>query len=189
MASDIYDNAELEKMGIRVGRNVRIHKTALFFGTNITIGDNVRIDSYSIITSGKPVLLGNYIHIGAGSHIFGTEGIKMDNYSGLSPRCSIFTSTDDYCQGYMTNPTIPHKFKKVFTAPVHLQKHVIIGCGSVILPGVTLCDGASVGALSLVNKNVEAYSVVAGTPIQEVGKRDKQQLSKIEEAFRAWQNG
>ena len=183
MISDTYDKAELEKMGMEIGQNVRIHKTVLFFGTNIFIGNNVRIDCYSIITSNKAVILGDYIHIGAGTHIFGTEGIAIDDYCNISSRCSIFTKSDDFTDGYMTNPTVPEKFKKVYAAPVHLQKHVIIGCGSIILPGVTLHEGASVGALSLVNKNVESYSIAAGIPIHETGKRDKRQLSKIEKAF------
>ena len=188
MAPDIYDTAELKKMGIHIGRNARIHKTALFFGNNITIGDNVRIDCHAVISANAPVILGNHIHLCAGVYIFGSAGVAIDDYCNLAPRCSIFTESDDYTDGYMTNPMIPDDFRKVHAGRVHLKKHVIIGCGSVVLPRVTLYEGASVGALSLVNRDVEAYSVVAGTPIHEVGKRDSQRLSKIEKAFRAWQD-
>ena len=185
MPADFYTSAELEKMGLLIGTNVRIHRTVLFFGNNVTIGNNVRIDCYTVITSNKPVVMGDYIHLGAGSHIFGEAGVTINDYCNISSRCSIFTKSDDFTDGYMTNPTIPDEFKNVYGAPVHLQKHVIIGCGSIVLPGVTLYEGASVGALSLVNKNVEAYAIVAGTPVHEAGKRDKNQLSRMERAFKA----
>jgi len=178
-----YTERELTEMEITFGENVRIHRTVLFFGNNIDIGSNVRIDCYSVITSGKPVILGNYIHMGAGVHVFGTEGVKMDDYSGLSSRCSIFTSTEDYVEGYMTNPTVPDSFKKVFAAPVHLKKHVILGCGSIVMPGVTLKEGVSVGAMSFVNKDARPYTIIAGTPAREIGKRNKEQLSKMEKAL------
>lgn len=89
----------------------------------------------------------------------------MADFSGLSPRCSIFTSMEDYVEGHMTNPTIPCEFKKVKTASVKLEKHVIVGSGSIIMPGITLKMGASVGALSFVNKDVPGFHIVGCTPI------------------------
>jgi dTDP-4-amino-4,6-dideoxy-D-glucose acyltransferase len=182
-----YTEKELSDMGIRFGDNVRIHRTVLFFGENVQIGSNVRIDCYSVITSDKSVILGSNIHIGAGGHIFGTAGVTLHDFCNLSSRCSIFTASDDYTQGYMTNPTVPEEFKRTTAAPVVLEKHVIIGCGSIIMPGVTLEMGAAVGALSFVNKDVQAFHIVAGTPIRTLGQRNKDRLMEMEGLFEAGQ--
>ena len=45
-----------------------------------------------------------------------------------------------------------------------IGKHVVIGSNSVILPGVTLNDGSSVGAMSLVNKSIDGPYIFAGIP-------------------------
>jgi galactoside O-acetyltransferase len=179
-----YTEKELSDMGIRFGDNVQIHRTVLFFGKNVQIGSNVRIDCYSLITSDKPVILGDHIHIGAGGHIFGAKGVTIHDYSNISSRCSIFTASDDYTQGYMTNPTVPEEFKRTTSAPVVLEKHVIVGCGSIIMPGVTLGMGAAVGALSFVNKNVPEFHIVGGTPIRTLGIRNKDRLMEMEGRFR-----
>ena len=174
-------------MGIQFGDNVQIHRTVLFFGENVHIGSNVRIDCYSVITSEYPLILGNNIHIGAGVHIFGTAGVTIHDFCNISSRCSIFSTSDDYTQGYMTNPTIPNEFKRLTISPVVMEKHVIIGCGSIIMPGVTLGMGAAVGAQSFVNKDVPEFNIVGGTPIKTIGQRNKNKLLEMERLFEATQ--
>jgi len=48
-----------------------------------------------------------------------------------------------------------------------------VGAGSIILPGVTLHEGAAVGAMSLVNKDIEAWSIYAGVPAVFRKKRNR----------------
>ena len=76
----------------------------------------------------------------------------------------------------MTNPTIPEKFRKVRAGAVCVQKHGLIGCGSVIMPGVTIGLSASVGALSFVNKSVPDFAIVSGNPVRLIGKRNEKIL-------------
>ena len=52
-----------------------------------------------------------------------------------------------------------------------LKKHAIIGSGSVILPGVTIGTGTSVGALSFIHISLDSWSVYFGVPAQKVNKR------------------
>ncbi|MBN1304191.1 MAG: 2,3,4,5-tetrahydropyridine-2,6-dicarboxylate N-acetyltransferase, partial [Anaerolineales bacterium] len=47
-----------------------------------------------------------------------------------------------------------------------------IGTGSVILPGITIGEGAVVGANSVVTKNVEPYTVVGGVPAHFIKRVD-----------------
>ena len=61
-------------------------------------------------------------------------------------------------------------------------KHVIVGSGSVILPGVALEDGVAVGALSLVSKDCKAFGIYAGNPARRVKER-KRDLLELEKQF------
>lgn len=185
-----YSEQELSDLGIRFGRNVSIHRTVEFFGApNIVLGSNVRIDCHAVISAGQPVRLGSYIHLSAGAMIFGSEGVDIGDFAGLSSRVAIYTASDDYTEGHLTNPTVPEKYRKVHRGKVVLAPHVIVGAGSVILPGVTLHRGAAVGALSLVRKDVEAFQVVSGSPARTVATRNRELLDRLEKELLAEHGG
>lgn len=60
-------------------------------------------------------------------------------------------------------------------APVTLKKGCQIGMGSIIMPGVTVGEGAIVGACSVVTKDVPAWTIATGSPckvIKEIPKRE-----------------
>lgn len=172
----------LEKMGFAsIGQNVNISERASFYNTaNISLGSNVRIDDFCVLSAGAGgIFLGNYIHIAVYSSIMGVGKITLLDFCGLSSKVSIYSSNDDYSGAKMTNPTVPSRFTGVSHADVTLEKHVIIGASSIILPGVTLHEGAAIGALSLVNRDCEAFGIYAGTPAKRIGDR-KTDLKALE---------
>ena len=73
----------------------------------------------------------------------------------------------------MTNPMVPEEFTNVSHAAVTIGRHVIVGAGSVILPGVTLEEGVAVGALSLIIKKCQAFGIYSGTPAKRIKEREK----------------
>ena len=120
-----------------------------------SIGDNVRIDDFTIISAGKSVIIGNYVHIACYVSIIGSELIKISDFCGLSGRVSIYSSSDDYSGTFLSNPMVSETYTNVTSAPVILEKHVIVGCASVILPGLVIKEGTAIGALSLVQSSCE----------------------------------
>jgi galactoside O-acetyltransferase len=68
---------------------------------------------------------------------------------------------------------------------VVLGRHGLIGAGSVVLPGVTIGEGAAVGALSLVRKDVPPYAIVAGNPMRTLGQRSEERLRLLESELEA----
>lgn len=173
---------DIEKLGFAsVGHNIQISDRASFYGANrISLGNNVRIDDFCVLAAGiGGIELGKYIHIAIGSSLVGAGKITLSDFSGLSSRVSIYSSSDDYSGATMTNPTVPTKYKGVTNADVYLGKHAIIGCGSIILPGVTLEDGVAVGALSMVTKNCKAFGIYAGNPARRISER-KRDLIELE---------
>ncbi|SEH08550.1 acyltransferase [Candidatus Venteria ishoeyi] len=174
-----YTQEELEVLGFKyLGKNVCLSKkTSIYNPANISIGNYSRIDDFCILSAGDDgIEIGRNVHIAIFCSLMGNGLIKLADFSGLSSRVSIYSSNDDYSGNYMTNPTVPEQFINVTQAPVIMGKHVIIGAGSIILPGVTLHDGAGVGALSLVKKDCEAFNLYLGSPARKIGTRSRKVL-------------
>lgn len=185
MDSSIYSRKELLEIGFKsVGYNVLISKKVSLYGVNnISIGNNVRIDDFCLLTGGKGgIEIGSFIHIAAFCYISGQGGVEIRDYCNISSRNALYSSTDDYSGAYMTNPMIPSKYTNVIRNKVILQKHVIIGTGSTILPGVEIGEGTAVGAMSLINKSIEPWGIYAGIPARFIKPRNNNIL-KLEEFF------
>lgn len=181
--NSFYSERELEELGVReVGKNVLISRKCSIYGAeNIRIGNNSRIDDF-VILSGK-ICIGDYVHISAGTYLFGGEaGIEVNDFIAVSAHCCIYAVTDDYLGFGMTNPMIPEEYRKVTQEKVTLEKHVIIGAGSVVLPGVHIAEGGAFGSMSLINKSTKEWKVYMGVPIKEWKERKK--LTEMEAMFR-----
>ena len=172
--NSFYSEEELKSLGLKTyGNNVFISRFARFYGAeNISIGNNVRIDDFCIL-SGK-ITLHNYIHISAYTCLFGRKhGIEMYDFSGLSSRGAVYADTDDYSGFAMTNPMVPDEYRNIIGNKVVFKKHVLVGTESTVLPGVVLGEGSSVGCMSLVNKSIEPWGIYAGIPCKRIKNRDK----------------
>lgn len=176
--NSFYTKEELQAIGFKkLGNNVLISKKASIYSPElITIGNDVRIDDFCILSG--LITLENNIHIAAGCYLFaGDAGITMKDYSGLSSRSAIYAVTDDYSGNYYTNPTIPNELRRVIKKEVIIEKHVVIGTGSTILPGVKISEGCAIGAMSLINKDTEPWGIYVGIPCERIKGRSKRLLS------------
>ena len=79
----------------------------------------------------------------------------------------------------MTNPTIEMKYKNVNEKSIFISKHVIVGTNSVVLPGVKIAEGCSVGAMSMVTKSTKPWNIYFGAPAKIIKKRSRN-LLKLE---------
>lgn len=166
------EDLEFEELGI----NVKISRNILLLGAQrIRIGNNVRIDDFCTINvSGHGSLdIGDYVHIAGYSYISCSNSVSFGDFSGISQGVRIYTSSDDYSGESLTNPTVPEKYRSLNSGPVTLGSHVIIGSGSIVLPNVICNEGAAVGALSLVTKNLEAWHIYSGMPLKKLKARSQ----------------
>ncbi|RTE65233.1 acyltransferase [Amphritea opalescens] len=176
---------QLESVGFAsLGSNVLISdKASLYNPEKISIGSHVRIDDFCVISAGVDgIIIGDYVHIAVFSSLIGAGRIILSDFVNLSSRVSVYSSNDDYSGATLTNPMVPSEFKNVQSADVELKKHVIVGSGSVILPGVTLHEGVAIGALSLVSKNCEEFKIYSGVPARAIKNR-KKDLKAVEVEF------
>lgn len=175
--SSFYSEEELKTLGLKkYGKNVLISKKASIYSPDqIEIGDNVRIDDFTLLSG--TIVIGNYVHIAAYATLFsGDKRIELKDYVGVSSRSTIYSQTDDYSGEYMTNPTVPVDYKNVTKKEVILEKHALVGASCVVLPGVTVGEGTSVGAMSLINKSLDEWSIYVGIPCRKIGDRSKKIL-------------
>ncbi|MCV9917827.1 acyltransferase [Pseudomonas sp. BT-42-2] len=177
-----YSQEQLEAFGFkRLGSNVKISDKASIYNANeIEVGDNSRIDDFCVV-SGK-ISIGSHVHVAPFCLLAGGEkGIVMDDFSGLAYNAQVFTQSDDYSGRTMTNPTVPKNYKSEIKKEIYIGRHVIVGAGSVIFPGVTLAEGCSVGAMTLVRKSTAPWGVYVGNPARRVMERKKELLAKEQE--------
>jgi dTDP-4-amino-4,6-dideoxy-D-glucose acyltransferase len=168
-------NKELMEMGFgSLGRNLLLSSKGSYYNTkNIHLGDNVRIDDFCIVSAGEGgIRIGRNVHISAFASIVGQAPIDFEDFSGISNKVAVFSSTDDFSKG-MTNPTIPDRFRRLKHLPVRLGRHAVVGSNSVLLPGSELAEGTSVGALSVVRGKLEPWSVYMGNPVKRIMARSR----------------
>ncbi len=174
-----YTKEELGELGFKLfGNNVLLSRKASYYGVSrIEIGNNVRIDDFCVLSAGTGgIKIGNYVHIGVGSTLIGEGQIILQDFCGLSSRVAIYSSNDNYSGEHMTNPTIPEEFTGVIKGKVIIGRHVIIGSGSIVLPGVTINEGAAIAALSLVNEDCDSFYFYKGNPAKKIVPRSKKLL-------------
>ena len=182
----IYSIDEIVELGIKIPKNPKnifiSKKVSFHHAERISIGNDVRIDDFAILAGN--ISIGNFVHIAAGAILSGGEvGIVMEDFCGLSYRVSVFVASDDYSGESLTNPMIPSSFKCVNTSKIILQKHCIVGAGSVILPSSKgLSEGVSVGALSLVSRPTKPFGIYFGNPAKRILERSKNILT-LEKEF------
>jgi len=178
-----YSEANLRKIGFKhIGKNVKISdKSSIYEPEKIEIGDNSRVDDFCVLSGN--LKLGRNIHITVYCNLAGgEEGIIIDDFATLAYGVNLFTQSDDYLGYAMTNSTIPIEFKKEKKEKIHIHRHVIIGAGSYILPGVTLYEGTSVGSMSLMLKSSIPWKVYVGIPAKVVKDR-KKDILEIEKLY------
>lgn len=175
--TSFYSEQELSQLGLKsYGKRVLISRyVRIYSPENISIGDNVRIDDFCILSGN--IELGSYIHIAASCLLFGgNDGIVMEDYSGLSSRSAVYAESDDYSGDYFTNPMLPKAYRHIIGGGVIIKKHAIIGTGCSIMPGVIIGEGCAIGSMSLVNKSQDDWSICVGIPCKSIKDRSRKLL-------------
>jgi acetyltransferase-like isoleucine patch superfamily enzyme len=130
---------------------------------------------------------GRHFFVDYGSYLRNMNKISFGNGVFINRRCSFFGSyhvagaeiilgNNVIVGPYVTFWGAGHDYHSL-TLPdiaktITVGNNVWIGGGAVILPGVTIGEGAVIGASSVVTKDVEPYTVVAGNPAKTINKRN-----------------
>lgn len=141
----------LEARGILLGLNA---------GKNCTIAPDCFID----VPSG--LRMGHGVYINSGAVILAHAGVEIGDNTLIAPGVSLITA------GHDMSKTEKAFSEAIVAKPISIGKNCWICTGSIILPGVNIGDGAVVAAGSVVNHDVESFSIVAGIPAKKIGMRN-----------------
>lgn len=174
-----YSETELAYLGLKsYGENVYVsRKCSIYSPEKIVLGNNVRIDDFCILSGN--IVLGSFIHISAYSALYGSLGIRIDDYSGLSPRCTLFSASDDFSGEYMVGPMIDKNFTNITGGPIQIKRFVQIGAGCTILPNLIIEEGVAVGAMSLIKYSLKSWGIYKGIPVRFYKPRSQKILNFI----------
>lgn len=137
------------------------------------------IDSTATFDGIDKLTMGRYIHIGAKCFISCKGGLNIGDGTILSARVTILTSNHDY----RSEDFLPYGLKDNFR-PVEIGRGVWIGYGATVLPGVSIGDGAVLGAASVISKDVAPGQIVGGNPARVLGSRDPAAIERSVSAER-----
>ena len=117
---------------------------------------------------GKNVFVGSGVHIDCGH----ADLIYIDDYAHITSGCRLLChqrNLKDYRYGDNASKC------GYRLGEIHIGKGVMLGMETMVMPGVTIGDGAIIGARSLVVKDIPPYTVAMGSPakvVKEIPKRE-----------------
>jgi galactoside O-acetyltransferase len=168
----LLDSSLLDATLRHCGRGVRVyHGCRLVPPDRISIGDFSQIDEGVRIFAGEGVSIGSHVHLAFDSSISGGGRCEIADFAGISAGVRIVTGSEEI-HGALTNPTIPAHLRRVSRSFVRIGAHALLFTHAVVLPGVTIGEGAVVSAGAIVHRDLKPWSIYAGNPLVCVGTRD-----------------
>ena len=142
-------------------------------------GNNLICCSGVIIKRARFMSVGNDVRLGENLYIDARGGLTIGNNVKIAPQVFIWTSNHNY----YAPKKLPYDGKEIL-CPVSIGDHVWIGGRAVIVPGVTIGEGAVVGMGSVVTKDVPPYAVVGGNPARVLKYRDIDIYKKLKNKYK-----
>jgi acetyltransferase-like isoleucine patch superfamily enzyme len=134
----------------------------------IRVGERVWFEHnvyLKLVADSARLEIGDRAWIGTGTEFDVSKSVVVGAHSQIAPNVFI----TDHTHNSTSRALIEEQ--GIAEAPVTIGRDVWIGTGSVILHGVTIGDGAVIGARSVVNRDVAPYTIVAGAPARVIGER------------------
>jgi maltose O-acetyltransferase len=129
---------------VRIGAHTSIHRGCRFYRPfGVQIGDHTVINRDVLLDGRMGLRIGNNVSISEGTAIFTLEH---------DPNSQMFEGRG---------------------APVHIRDYAFVGARALVLPGITVGEGACVAAGAVVTRDVASFTIVAGVPARPIGQRRK----------------
>lgn len=129
----------------------------------ISIGEKTFVGPRTNLISRESITIGKFVFIAWGCYVYDHNSHSLhwrDRYNDLEMQIKDYKASGNY--------VLNKDWRQVGSAPIVIEDRVWIGFESVILKGVRIGEGAIVGARSVVTKNVDPWTVVAGNPARVV---------------------
>lgn len=139
-----------------------------------TTGFNCRVDAFplngyrdKIIDIGENVQLNDYVHLAAIERLTIGDNVLIASKVFITDH-----NHGSYSGNFQDSPLSIPKDRPLYSKPVSIENNVWIGEFVCVLPGVTIGEGAIIGAMSVVSKDIPPYSIAVGSPAKVIKKYD-----------------
>jgi maltose O-acetyltransferase len=134
--------------------------------SGVIIGKNTRINMGVRLYDPNNIVIGEDCVVGEGVVLDGRDKLIIGDHVDIASEVMIYNSQHDINSD---------KFEAV-SSPVAVGDYVFIGPRAILLPGVTVGEGAVIAAGAVVTKDVEPYTIVGGVPAKPIGERNIKNL-------------
>ena len=172
------------------GKEVRLYPLCkMIHAQNAELDNNCQLFDYVFIDAGKSLKIGKYSTLTWYVLVEGGANTRIGDRVFIGPGSKILTSTYKL-NGMYSIEHLPDECRATEYGDITIADDAYIGANCTVLPGVTIGEGAVVGANSLVNKDLESWGIYVGTPCKKIGEREKptEVATKIMEDYDDWSN-
>ena len=129
--------------------------------------------------------IGSFVHLASFSSYLGRGRLVIDDFVSVSSGARLYTGIDDFSGGCLVGPGVPEPYRQPTRTFVNMGKYALVGANAVVFPGVTLGEGCAIGALSLVNRDCEPWTIYGGVPARPIKQRGADRIHELEAKLRS----
>jgi len=167
-----------ETLGLRsCGEDVRAYElTRITDPDRVTLGSHVILDDFTFLQGRESLTIGDYVHVAMFASITGGGTTSIGSFATVSQGARLFSGTDVPDGSGLTDSTIPAEHRALKRSHLTVGDFAFLGANAVVLPGVTIGEGAVAGAQSLVRTDLEPWTIYAGVPARPLRSRPREAM-------------
>ena len=164
-----------------IGKDVFIDSRAIIKRPHLVeFGDHCAVDAGVYITTAA--FFGSYIHIGPYVTIIGGEKSEFiaENFCTIAAGSRIICKGEEHLGFGLIGPTIPYEYSdKYIGGKIVISQFANVLTNAVIFPGVTIGEGAVIGANTVMHVDAEPWTIYMGNPARKIKKRDGAKMKTL----------
>ena len=139
----------------------------------LALGEHSTIDDFVFLNCGLGARLGRYVHVACHVSVVGGGELEVGDYGVIATGARVLTGTDTFAGGARMSTHLPDELRSVRVAKVTLGRDAFVGANAVVMPGVSIGEGAVAGAGAVVTTDLEPWMVYTGCPARPQAERPR----------------